>query len=206
MIEYVIKSNPDDRVLQKASDLLKKGELICLPTDTNWILLADPYVKGASDKLYKIKKENASKHFSLFCKDIQMASDVAVIENTAFRILKKCIPGNYTFIFEAKKKIAKIISASKTDKEVGVRFVPSSLVEKLLDIHGDVLISTNLPKSLFSEDEQIYSYMLEDSLRGICSMIIDPGEFEFTGQSTIVSFIDDIPDVLRAGAGDISPF
>ena len=206
MIEYVIRNNPDDRVLKRASSLLKKGELICLPSDTNWVLLADPYVKGATDKLYKIKKEGMQKHFSVFCRDISMASEIGKINNEAFKVLKKSIPGNYTFIFEATKKIAKTLTASKADKEIGIRFVPCPMIDKLLEIHGDVLITTQIPPEIskVGEDEELYSYMLEDTLRGVASMIIDPGEIDFSGKSTIVSFVGDTPELIREGAGDIS--
>lgn len=206
-IEYVLEHNPDDRIISRACDILKSGGLICLPTDTNWILLANPYQKDGMEKLYKIKKENLQKHFSLICSNISMASDVAIIDNQCFRMLKKAIPGHYTFIFEATKKIGKSIKASKTDKEIGIRFVPSTLVETLLERYGDVVISTNLPKSYFGEDETVYSYMIEEcpSIH-LIDMIIDPGEFEFVGESTIISFLDGHPEILREGAGDTSLF
>lgn len=209
MIEYIIAHSPDDRVLTRASEILKNGGLVCLPTDTNWTLLASVSKKEAMDKLYKIKKENKQKHFSILCADISQASDVALIDNQAFRILKKCIPGHYTFIFEATKKISKLIQASKTDKEIGIRFIPSILVEKLLETHQEPLLSTNIPLSLFSDEEienGIFSYMLEDKIANICEMIIDPGEFEFVPPSTIVDFMDDVPNIIREGSGDISYF
>lgn len=209
MIEYIIAHSPDDRVLTRASEILKNGGLVCLPTDTNWTLLASVSKKEAMDKLYKIKKENKQKHFSILCADISQASDVALIDNQAFRILKKCIPGHYTFIFEATKKISKLIQASKTDKEIGIRFIPSILVEKLLETHQEPLLSTNIPLSLFSDEEienGIFSYMLEEKIANICEMIIDPGEFEFVPPSTIVDFMDDVPNIIREGSGDISYF
>lgn len=207
MIEYVLDHNPDDRVISRACDILNSGGLVCLPTDTNWVLLANPYHKDGMEKLYKIKKENPQKHFSLLCNNISMASEVAVIDNQCFRLLKKAIPGHYTFIFEATKKIGKSIKASKTDKEIGLRFVPSELVQTLLDKLGDVVISTNIPARLFPEEEMIYSYMIEDSsISHMIEMIIDPGEFEFVGVSTIVSFLEGHPDVIREGAGDPSLF
>jgi tRNA threonylcarbamoyl adenosine modification protein (Sua5/YciO/YrdC/YwlC family) len=205
MIEYIIAHSPDDRILDKACSILKSGGVVCLPTDTNWILIADPYHKDSLEKLYKVKKENGSKHFSLFCPDISIASEVAHIDNNAFRILKKNTPGNYTFIFEAKKKISKSIKASKVDKEIGIRFVPSILVEKLLEKYQDIVISTNIPVSSLgiSEGDDIFSYMIEDSeIKSMIEMIIDPGEIEFAGPSTIISFLDDLPEIIRVGAGD----
>lgn len=209
MIEYIIAHSPDSRVLTKASKILNSGGIVCLPTDTNWILIASPNHKDGIEKLYKIKKENGNKHFSLFCSDISMASEVAMIDNQAFKLLKKAIPGNYTFIFEATKKIAKIIKATKTDKEIGIRFVPSILVNKLIENFGDVVISTNIPISALNinPDDDIYSYMIEEcEISNLIDLIIDPGEIEFAGQSTIVSFLNNEVEIIRDGAGDSSIF
>ena len=210
MIEYVIEHNPDDRVLQKASKILSEGKLICFPTDTNWILAACSGQKNGIDKLYKIKKEDKQKHFSILCADLSMASEMALIDNSAFRLLKRVIPGHFTFIFEATKKIAKLVQASKTDKEVGIRFVPSHLVSKIIEAHGQPLVSTNIPKSMLGLDsesnEMIYSYQLEDVLAATVELIIDPGELEFSGPSSIIDFTTGVPEVIREGVGDISLF
>lgn len=203
MIEYVLAHSPDNRILKKASELLTSGKIICLPTDTNWILIASSSHKGAIEKLYKIKKENASKHFSIFCSDISQASEMAMIDNAAFKFIKKISPGHYTFIFEATKKMGKVLQASKTDKQVGIRFVPSILVTKLIETHGEPLVSTNIPNNLF-DDEQVYSYQLEDKLGNVVSMIIDPGEIEFVGPSTIIDLSNGLYEILREGAGDTS--
>jgi len=206
MIEYIISHNPDDRVLKKACDILSQGGLVCLPTDTNWILIACPYQKEGVEKLYKIKRENGTKHFSLFCSDISMASDVAIIDNQSFKTLKKAIPGHYTFIFEASKKIAKVIKATKTDKEVGIRFVPSVLVTKLIETLGHPVISTNIPMQILNlnPEDEVFSYMIEDSdLSNVIDLIIDPGEHEFAGPSTIISFLNNEVSVIREGAGGL---
>lgn len=207
MIEYVIAHNPDDRILKKASDILHSGGLICVPTDTNWQVLASPYNKDAVEKLYLLKKENQSKHFSLLCSNISMASELANINDKAFRLLNKITPGHYTFIFEAKKKIAKIIKATKTDKEIGIRFVPSVLIEKLIETHEDALISTNLNAHMLDtmDDGAIYSYMIEEKFSHLFQMIIDPGEIEFAGMSTIINLMDeDRFELIREGVGDFS--
>lgn len=211
MIEYIVAHNPDNRVINRASEILKNGGLICFPTDTNWVLAACSTKKSAIEKLYKIKKEDAQKHFSLLCNDISKASEVAHISNHAFRLLKKCIPGNYTFIFEATKKISKLIQASKTDKEVGIRFVPSVLVNRIIEVHGEVLVSTNVPLRLLDLSPDyigpIYSYQLEDKISHLTEQIIDPGEIEFSGPSSIIDFsAGDVPIIVREGAGDTHIF
>lgn len=211
MIEYIISHNPDDRVLTKACKILNSGGLICFPTDTSWILAASAASKNGIEKLYKVKKEGKDKHFSLLCNDISKASEVALIDNQAFRVLKKVTPGHYTFIFEATKKISKYIQASKIDKEVGLRFVPSILVNKLIETHGEVLVSTNIPNSMLDLSEEstepIYSYQVEENISHLIEMIIDPGEIEFVGQSTIVDFSKaEGVTLVREGAGDTSLF
>ena len=160
-------------------------------------------------KLYKIKRESNQKHFAILCDTISRASEIAHIDNQAFRLIKKVIPGHYTFIFEATKKIAKYVQASKTDKEVGLRFVPSNLVNKLIETHGEVLVCTNIPLSLLGITDElspVYSYQVEESLSHIVDIIIDPGELEFVDSSSIINFVGGIPEVIREGSGDISYF
>jgi tRNA threonylcarbamoyl adenosine modification protein (Sua5/YciO/YrdC/YwlC family) len=123
MIEYIIAQNPDDRILKRCSDLLTQGKLLCLPTDTNWVVICDPFNKDAVEQLYRLKGESPQKHFSLLCSDISMASELAIIENQAFKLLKKLVPGHFTFIFNASKMITKYLKASKTDKEIGIRIL-----------------------------------------------------------------------------------
>ncbi|MBD65452.1 MAG: threonylcarbamoyl-AMP synthase [Halobacteriovoraceae bacterium] len=208
MIEYIIPHNPDDRILKKADELLQAGEIICFPTDTNWILAASSENKVGIEKLYKIKHESKQKHFSLLCSHISMASEVAIIDNQAFKFLKMITPGHYTFIFEATKKIAKHVQASKTDKEVGIRIVPLDFVSSIIDAHGHSLVSTNIPMNLLNlpedSEEPIYSFMLEENISHLVAMIIDPGEHEFAGPSTIFNFTsDEAPVLVREGAGSV---
>ncbi len=203
MIEYIIAENPDDRILQKASDLLKSGELVVIPTDTNWVVLADPFNKKGVEKIYRFKNIDKLKALSLLCENFSKASEVAYIDDSVFRSVKKVIPGHYTFIFEATKKIVRAVQANKTDREVGLRFVPSTLVSKLLEVHGDSLISTNLNREQLGlpiEDE-IYSYQIEEACSGHVKMIIDPGEYNFVGASTIIDYSTGAPELIREGVG-----
>jgi tRNA threonylcarbamoyl adenosine modification protein (Sua5/YciO/YrdC/YwlC family) len=203
MIEYVIAENPDDRVLKKVSDTIKAGGLVCLPTDTSWVVIADPFNKKGVEKIYRLKKVDRLKHFSLLCDTISRASEVAVIDDSVFRLIRKKIPGHFTFIFEATKKITRAVQANKMDHEVGLRFVPSTLVERLLEAHEDVVISTNLTGEMvgLSEDESIYSYQIEEALGGQLDMIVDPGDYDFVGLSTIVDFTSGAPEIIREGVG-----
>jgi tRNA threonylcarbamoyl adenosine modification protein (Sua5/YciO/YrdC/YwlC family) len=207
MIEYVVEHNPDDRTLKKASQILRNGGLICFPTETNWVVVADPFNKEGIDKLYRFRHVDNTKHFTVLCDSFQKAQEVSFIDDGAFRLLKKMIPGSYTFIFEAQKKITKHLKASKTDKEVGIRFPPKALCLKFLEVHGEVVISSHLTHEMMEMEDDgnpLYSALIEDYYGNKIDMIIDPGEYEFIGNNTtIIDFTSGAPEVIREGAGKI---
>ena len=209
MIDYVIASNPDDRVLARASRILNEGGLICFPTETNWVVCASPFNRDGVDKLYRLRHVENTKHFTVLCHSFQKAMEIAVIENAAFSVLKKIIPGPYTFIFESQKKITKWLKASKVDHQVGVRFSPSLLCRKVLEAHGDVLICTHLTHDMLGETDEetpLYSALIEDGLGNMIDLIIDPGEYEFLGQTSIIDWTSGSPLVIREGIGDTTIF
>lgn len=208
MIEYVVGHNPDDRILMKASQILKNGGLISFPTETKWVVVADPFQKSGIDKLYQLRHVENTKHFSVLCSGFQKAMEIAFIDDNAFRLMKKVIPGPYTFIFPAQKKITKYLKASKVDHEVGIRFPPSPLCQKILEAHGEVLISSHVNAEMLEQEDDglIYSALIEDSLGHLIDLIIDPGEYDFIGQTTIIDFTSGSPEVIREGAGDSSLF
>lgn len=208
MIEYVVEHNPDDRALLRASQILRNGGLVCFPTETNWVVVADPYNKNGVDKLYRLRHVDNTKHFTILCPNFQRAQEVSFIDDAAFRILKKIIPGPYTFIFEAQKKITKFLKASKTDKEVGIRFPPKPLCRKFLEAHGDVVISSHLTHDMMEleqDEAPLYGALIEDYYGQQIDMIIDPGEYEFIGHhTTIVDFTSGAPEIIRQGAGEVN--
>lgn len=209
MISYVIPENPDSRILDQASQLLKAGRLVCLPLDTNWIVMADPYVKDGIDRLYRFRHVENTKHFTVFCSDIKQASEVAFINDAAFRLVKRVTPGPYTFIFQATKKIIKHLKASKVDHEVGIRFPHSKLLAALLTRHGSATIGTHISADMipdFDETIPIWSGLIDDQFSNHIDLILDAGEVEFTGPTTIISFSEGHPELIREGTGDTTVF
>jgi tRNA threonylcarbamoyl adenosine modification protein (Sua5/YciO/YrdC/YwlC family) len=209
VIEYVVSENPDDRILNKASQLLKTGGLICLPLDTNWVVIADPFNKAGVEKLYRFRHVDNTKHFTVFCADFKSASEIAYIDDNIFRLIKRVVPGPYTFIFRAQKKIIRHLKASKTDHEVGVRFPPSELLKALLEHHEGVVIGTHVTADMFTdhlEDAPVWSGLIEDTFGHQIELILDAGEIEFSGPTTIISFSSGVAEVIREGSGALSPF
>jgi tRNA threonylcarbamoyl adenosine modification protein (Sua5/YciO/YrdC/YwlC family) len=206
MISYIFEHNIDRRVLEKSKYILDQGGVICFPTDTNWIIAADPNNKSSIEKIYRIKKENASKHFSLLCNSISMSTKYAYISDRNFNILKNLTPGHFTFILEAQKETTKLLKASKSDKEVGIRIPPSPVTLELIKYLETPLVSTNITHEMLdlNESELIYPLLIEETIGSLIDLIIDPGDLNFVGPSTIVKLINEEFEILRHGAGIIS--
>lgn len=204
MISYVVEHNPDDRVLNQASRILTSGGLIAFPTETNWVVVADAAEKKGVDRLYQLRHVDNTKHFSVLCATFQKATEIAFIDDAAFALMKKVIPGPYTFILPAQKKITKYLKASKIDHQVGVRFPPGPLCRRIIEGHDGILLATHITHDMVDgSDENIplYSALIEDNLGHLIDLIIDPGEYEFLGPTTIVDFTQGEPEVVRVGSG-----
>lgn len=209
MIEYVVEHNPDDRTLKRASQILRNGGLICFPTETNWVVVADPFNKSGVEKLYRMRHVENTKHFTMLSLNFQKAMEIARIEDAAFALMKKVTPGPYTFILEAQKKITKHLKASKYDNQVGIRFPPEKLTRAFLEAHQDVVISSHITPDMLEMEEDnefIYSALIEDYLGNQIDLIIDPGDYEFLGPTTIIDFTQGSPEIIREGAGPVDLF
>ncbi len=209
MIEYVVEHNPDDRILTRASQILRNGGLLCFPTETNWVVVCDPFKKESVDKLYRIRHIENTKHLTVLCSSFQKAMEIAFIDDSAFSLMKKVVPGPYTFIFEAQKKITKFLKASKVDHQVGIRFPPKQLCRSIMTAFDGVLLSTHISHEMIegSDPEMpLYSLLIEDQFGSLIDMIIDSGETEFVGSTTIVDFTSGMPEVQRVGAGNPALF
>lgn len=209
MIDYVVEENIDDRILNKASQILRNGGLLCFPTETKWLVACDPFNKNAVEKLYRLRHIENTKHLTILCESFQKAMEIAFINDGPFRLIKKVVPGPYTFIFEAQKKITKNLKASKYDHQVGIHFPKSKLARSILENFGEVLICSPLTHEMISDADPLiplYSAQIEDELGRSIDLIIDPGELEFVGMTTIIDFTTGIPEIVREGVGDSSLF
>lgn len=211
MIQYIIADNPDDRVVRRAIYTIGSGGIIAFPTDTNWVLGADVNSKAGVELLYRLKKVSKKHHFSLLCDSISMVNDYAEISNSVFKQIKGKLPGPYTFILPPSRGLPKIIRNYRKDREIGIRIPESLICKKLIESLGRAIISTSITLTTLGmegeDNEEIFSYQIESSLDHSVPLIIDPGEFQFKGQSSVIDFSKgDIPSVLREGAGDTVSF
>jgi tRNA threonylcarbamoyl adenosine modification protein (Sua5/YciO/YrdC/YwlC family) len=219
MIEYIIPSNIDDRILNRAARTLEEGGLAALPTDTSWSIVCSIKSPAAIKKLRKLSGERDERHFTLLCSSISQFVDVVSLDNTRFRLINRLSPGPYVFILKTLSGTEKFLDIRR--HELGVRIpdypVPIRLIETLksplysitakrsmisggddLDAHHAEEASTELPP--IPEDELFESGWELDDIAGL-DVIMDSGEERERIFSTILDLCSDEIKVLRRGAG-----
>jgi tRNA threonylcarbamoyl adenosine modification protein (Sua5/YciO/YrdC/YwlC family) len=133
MIEYVVPTNIDDRILTRAVRLLYEGGLLALPTDTSWSLACSLKSREGIKKLKALSGERDERHFTLLCSDISQFGDLCSLDNTRFRLVKRLSPGPYVFILKTLLGTEKALDIRR--REAGVRIpnhpVPLRLIKTL---------------------------------------------------------------------------
>lgn len=201
MIFRINPSNPQKRLIDKAVSLLKEGGVIAYPTDTIYGLGCDMYNKKAVQRIYQIKKRDPQKPFSFICSDLKNISLYAQVTNQAYKIMKKYLPGPYTFILLGTKLVPKIMTTKR--KTVGIRVPDNNICLSLVETLGNPIISTSVGLS----GGQILSdpSLIEETFGSQIDLTIDGGILA-NQPSTIISLIDDEIEVIREGLGEFRQF
>ena len=198
------EENPNPKQIKKAVDILKKGGLIIYPTDTVYGLGCDITNAKALEKIARIKGVKLEKaNFSFICHDLSNLSDyVKQIDNSTFKILKRALPGPYTFILPGSKNLP---SAFKKKKTVGIRVPKNNIALDIVKELGNPIVST----SIHDEDE-IIEYTTDPELilekwDKLVDLVIDGG-YGDNEASTVIDFSEGDPIVIREGKGSLEIF
>ncbi len=200
----IYEENPNPRAIGKVVDVLKKGGLIIYPTDTVYGLGCDINNVRALQKIAQIKGvklENAN--FSFICHDLSHLSDyVKQIDTTTFKILKRALPGPYTFILPGARTLP---SAFKKKKTVGIRVPNNSIVIDIVKELGNPIVSISL-----RDKDEIVEYstdpeLIYDEWKNRVDLIINAG-YGGNEASTIIDFSNDEPEIIREGKGSLEIF
>lgn len=201
MILRINPSNPQKRLIDKAVELIKEGGVIAYPTDTLYGLGCDIYNKKAIQRIYQIKKRDLKKPFSFICSDLKNISLYAQVTNQAYKIMKRCLPGPYTFILLGTKLVPKIMVTKR--KTVGIRVPNNNICLSLVKSLGHPIISTSVG---FSGGEVLSDpSLIEETFGSQIDLTIDGG-LPADQPSTIISLIDDETEVIREGLGEFRQF
>jgi len=197
----IYPENPNEREIAKVVKVLKNGGLIIYPTDTVYGLGCDITNTKALEKIARIKGVKLEKaNFSFVCKDLSNLSDyVRQINTSTFKLLKRALPGAYTFILQGNNKLPK---AFKKKKTVGIRVPDCTIAREIVNALGNPIVST----SIYDEDE-VLEYttdpeLIYEKLKNMVDLVIDGG-YGDNKPSTIIDLSQDEIEIIREGKGSL---
>jgi tRNA threonylcarbamoyl adenosine modification protein (Sua5/YciO/YrdC/YwlC family) len=198
MLISIHPDNPQARQLSMVKECLESGGIIAYPTDTIYGLGCDIFHPEAIEKICAIKKVNPEKaNLSFICSDLSDLSLYAkAIDNSLFRILKKALPGPFTFILPASKQVPKILQTKK--KTIGLRIPNNNIALSIIKTLGHPILSASFPGDViedYTDPEIIYEHWGKQ-----IDMVVDGGIGGII-PSTVVDCTTDHYEVIRQGAG-----
>lgn len=203
MLLTIHPENPDARKIKQAAECLRNGGVIIYPTDTVYGLGCDLRHPKAVERMCRIKGVDLKKaNFSVICYDLSNLSEfVMPLDNSIFRMLKKNLPGPFTFILRAGSEVPKIFQTKK--KTIGIRVPDNKICRALINELGNPIISSSITevtdfKDYLNDPEEIY-----EKYEKLVDIVIDGGILSKT-PSTIVDCSDDDVVIVREGKGVLS--
>jgi tRNA threonylcarbamoyl adenosine modification protein (Sua5/YciO/YrdC/YwlC family) len=201
MLITINPQNPQLRLIRKVVEVLKGGGIVVYPTDTYYGIGCDLMNPKAIERIYQLKRREKSKPFSFICSDLTNISQYAKVSNYAYRTMKRLLPGPYTFILEGSKLVPKIMLTKR--RTAGIRVPDNAICLALVRELGHPIITTS---AATAEGESFHdASLIHDHYGKQVDAVID-GSPVSGEPSSVVSLIDDTPQIIRRGAGDVSLF
>ncbi|MBU4582619.1 MAG: threonylcarbamoyl-AMP synthase [Proteobacteria bacterium] len=201
MLIAINNHNPQMRLIRRAVEILRGGGIVIYPTDTVYGMGCDLFNKRGIERIYEIQRRDRKQPLSFICADLKDISRYARVSDDAYKIMKRLLPGPYTFILEASRAVPKIILPKR--QTTGIRVPDNRICQTLIAEMGSPVISTSVKDGggeLLSDPR-----MIEELFGKRVDMIIDGGIIA-AEPSSVVSLLDEGIEVIRAGKGDVSAF
>lgn len=193
--------NPQARLVSRVANALRDGELIAYPTDSGYALACAPGNKEGMDRIRQIRQLDARHNFTFVCAGFAQAGPLAIVGNNAFRLIKRLTPGPWTFILTGTKDVPRM-TLNPRKHTLGVRIPDHVIAQALVGEFGAPILSSTLIRPGHDEPESS-GWEIEDSLGHLIDVVVE-GPVTSTEPTTVVDLTDDVPEVLREGAGDSS--
>ncbi len=195
--------NPQQRTIDEIKDALTRGAIMLYPTDTVYAIGCDLNSKSAVERVRELKNLSNDKPLTFLCSSLSNISEYALVSDEAYRIMKRLIPGPYTFLLPATKLVPKLVMSPKR-KTTGIRVPNQQFCQALLQTLGNPIISTSA--HLPDEEGEFPTIGLEkaklfDALENLVDLIIDNDSEPGFEVSTIIDFSTDSPAIIRQGLG-----
>ncbi|MDD3284010.1 MAG: L-threonylcarbamoyladenylate synthase [Patescibacteria group bacterium] len=197
VIKQIDIKNPDQEIINGAVEMLKSGKIVVYPTDTIYGIGCDILNKKSIQTIQTIKNRKKQKPLSIICSDLKDISRWANVSNMQYKILKKYLPGPYTFILTASSDAPKILQDPKR-KAIGIRIPDNRVCLDIVSSLGNPIVTTSV--NLAGEINYINPNDIKKDWYGKVDLILDAGELN-NEPSTIVSLVDDNIEILRQGKG-----
>src|SRR5580700_9161124 len=200
MLLSINPDHPEPRKIRRAVDALEEGGVIAYPTDTVYGLGCDLTSKHAIERLYAIKGMERSHPLAFVCPDLSDIAKYALVDNQVYRLLRRFLPGPYTFILPATLEVPKLVQTSR--KNVGIRVPACEATRTLARELGRPIISTTAARP--GEEPLVDPHEIASQFREL-AMVLDAGAGGLL-PTTVIDLTTSPPEVVREGAGAVDEF
>ena len=194
----IYEDKPNPKEIKRVVDVLRSGGLVIYPSDTVYALGCDITHKGALERIAKIKGVKLEKaNFSFICEDLSNLSDyVKQINTSTFKLLKRALPGPYTFILPGNNNLPSVF---KKKKEVGIRVPNHPITQAIVSALGNPIVSTSI-----KDDDEVIEYTTDPELiwDKRVDIVVDGG-YGGNVASTVIDLTGDEPVLIREGKGSL---
>jgi len=199
MLLEINPENPQPRLISKVVETLKNGGVVAYPTDTTYGIGCSIFSKKGIERIYLIKQRERKKPFSFICADLSEIARYAKVRNYVFKLLKRLLPGPFTFVLEANSVVPDLLLTKQ--RTVGIRIPDNKICLAIVKELGHPIVTTSA--NLSGEDPIGNPWLVERDMGKLLDIVVDGGDLS-ADVSSVVSLIGDVPTVLRKGVGDVS--
>lgn len=201
MLIAINNQNPQLRLVRRAVETIRAGGIVIYPTDTVYGMGCDLFNRKGIDRIYEIQRRDRKKPLSFVCADLKDISRYARVTDEAYKIMRRLLPGPYTFVLAASRLVPKMILPKR--QTTGIRVPDNKICQALVAELGSPVISA----SVKDEDGELLSdpRIIEELFGRRVDMIIDGGIIA-AKPSSVISILEEGTVVLREGKGDVSAF
>ena len=203
-IKKIYDRNNSQELIDQVVKLLEKGGVIIYPTDTMYAMGCSIQSQQAVNRICEIKQIKPAKNrFSFICADLSSIANFAKVSDFAFKLLKRYLPGPYTFVLPASSKVPAVLVQGK--KTVGIRIPDYQPILDIVKQLGHPLLTTTLPQDGLEVEEYTDPSLIFERYENQVDLVLDGG---YGGHfpSSVIEISDDSVEIIREGAGDVSDF
>lgn len=203
-IKRIYDKNNSAELIDSVVQVLLKGGIIIYPTDTMYAIGCSIQSQQAVNRICEIRQIKPTKNrFSFICADLSAISNFAKVSDFAFKILKRYLPGAYTFVLPASSKVPSVLVQSK--KTVGIRIPDYAPILEIVKQLGHPILTSSLPTLGLDLEDYTDPSLIADQYENQVDLILDGGNGGMI-PSSVIDLHEDNFDILREGAGDCSDF